>query len=347
MKAIPLLLAALSINASAQINGYQSFIRQIQQPETPGGTSVVWDMPVQAQGTAMSALAIESKGSLFRLWTIEQATAKEYLLDQKLVGAYLPKADIKITTLDQYPLAFRTRVDQPFSVEVSVSDLLSGLDMPEAATKVLLAQHVKAYTAGQTSIDPTLIAGSTPSASTYITQNGKTVMKFDVSSLTASDPTKTSGEEHFIVHALADGSLSQSQIASAKVQVWPVASGAIHGITPGQQLRHSMPTLQINLNDLYPRSDTYLMVYEGEDINGVEGKPAMPTFPVDRDRSVTTILEATELSSAIGADGVYTIALYSDTVYGPELLCEPITFSVKRTVEVNAMQVNFSDDFAP
>ena len=34
MKSIPILLAALTINAYAQINGFQSFIRQTQQPET-------------------------------------------------------------------------------------------------------------------------------------------------------------------------------------------------------------------------------------------------------------------------------------------------------------------------
>jgi hypothetical protein len=340
MKVIPLILAAISINASAQINGFQSFIRQTQQPDTPTGLPVEWDMPVEATGTASSALELNKTGSLFQLWTIEQATAKEYLLDQKLVGAYLPKADIKIKTLDPYALVTRTRVDQPFSVEIKVADLLTGIGMPEAATKVLLEQHVQSYVNGVISLDPATVAANTPLKSSYIAQNGTTVMNFAASSLKASDPTKSLGEEHFIVHALPDGTVTQTQLASAHVQVWPVASGAIYGITPGEQLRYLIPTLQLNLNDLYPRSDTYLMVYEGTQINGVEGK-LVKAFPVDRDRSVTTILEVPELSAAIGADGPYTIALMSDTVYGRELLCDPITFSVKRTIAVNAMQVNF------
>ncbi|MES2925047.1 MAG: hypothetical protein V4819_26055 [Verrucomicrobiota bacterium] len=346
MKSLPLLLVALSVNASAQLNGFQSFIRQTQQPETPYESLVEWDMPVEATGTASSALELPAKGSLFQLWSIDQATVKDYLLDQKLVGAYLPKADIKITTLDPYPLVRRTRVDQPFSVEIQVADLLTGTGMPDAATKVLLEQHVQSYVDGNISLDPSVVAANTPLHSSYITQNGSTVMSFPAASLKASDP----GEEHFIVHALSDGTTTQSQIASAKVQVWPLASGAIFGITQGEELEYMIPKLQLNLNDLYPRSDTYLMVYEGAykagEINGVQGK-LVKAFPMDRDRSLSTILEVTELSSAIGADGAYTIALMSETVFDTRLLCEPITFSVKRTIAVNAMQVNFTDGTEP
>lgn len=346
MKALPVLLVALSIHASAQIHGYQSFIRQIQQPETPDAAPVEWDMPVEAVGTASSALALESKGALFQLWTIDQATAKDHLLDQKLVGAYLPKADLKITTRDPYALATRTRVDQPFTVEIEVADLLPGTGLPDAATRVLLEQHLQSYVNGEFSLEPAVVTANTPAHTAYISQNGKTSMKFAASSLTATDPTKALGEEHFVVHALSDGSLSQTQIASAQLQVWPVASGSILGITPGQQLRYLIPTLQLNLDDLYPRSDTYLMIYEGSSINGVPGT-LVKAFPVDRDRSVSTILEVTELSAAIGADGPYTIALMSETVYGTELLCEPIPFTVNRTIAVNAMQVTFEGEQEP
>ena len=338
MKLFPILLAVSCASASAQTSGYQNFIRQTQQQ-----TGVEWDMPVAAIGTASSALALEGNGSLFQLWTIQQSTAKDYLLDQKLVGAYVPKADIKITTLDPYKLVHRTRVDQPFSVEIQVAELLTGTGLPDAATKVLLEQHIQSYENGVASVDPAEVAANKPLYSSYISQNGPTVLKFAASSLTASDPTKALGEEHFIVHALSDGTTTQSQIASAKVQVWPVASGAIHGIKPGDQLRYLIPTLQLNLNDLYPRSDTYLMVYEGTGINGVQGK-LVKAFPMDRDRCLSTVLEVTELSAAIGADGPYTIALMSETVYGTELLCDPIPFEVKRTISVNAMQVNFTDD---
>jgi hypothetical protein len=40
------------------------------------------------------------------------------------------------------------------------------------------------------------------------------------------------------------------------------------------------------------------------------------------------------------------VALISETVFGTELLCPPITFSVDRTITINAMQTNFTDDSA-
>ncbi len=36
----------------------------------------------------------------------------------------------------------------------------------------------------------------------------------------------------------------------------------------------------------------------------------------------------------------------SKTVFDTRLLCETVTFSVKRSIAVNAMQVNFSDNTA-
>lgn len=340
MKFLGLLLAALSTHAVAQTGAYVNFIRQTQQ-----GTGVVWDMPVARSGMGPSAMTLESTGSLFQLWTIEQNQAKDYLLDQKLVSAYLPKADIKITTLDPYTLVTRTRIDQPFSVEIAVTDLLTGVGLPDAATKVLLEQHVQSYAAGQIALEPTAVAATTPHCSAYIAENGNTVLKFAASSLKAADPTKACGEEHFIIHALSDGTISQTQIASTHVQVWPVASGEILGITQGEELRFDIPKIQLNLNDLYPRSDSYLMLYEGTEVNGAQGV-IVKAFPVDRDRTVSQILEVSELDTKITKNGTYTVALISETVFGTELLCPPITFSVDRTITINAMQIHFTEDTA-
>lgn len=341
MKLLSLFLILATNHGFAQSLTYKNIVRQVQQQ-----SGVVWDMQdVTSQGSATSALLHESGGSLFQLWTIDQTQTKDYLLDQKLVGAYLPKADIKITTLDPYSLVTRTRVDQPFSVEIEVTDLLTGVGLPDAATTVLLEQHIQSYAAGQISLDRAQVATNTPASSAYISENGKTVLKFAASTLKATDPTKAIGEEHFIIHALADGTISQTQIASAHVQVWPVASGEILGITPGQQLRFDIPKIQLNLNDLYPRSDTYLMLYEGASINGVEGV-IVKAFPVDRDRTVSQILEVNDLDTNFTKSGTYTVALISETVFGSELLCLPITFTVDRSISVNAMLSDFTDDTA-
>ncbi|MDP3848963.1 MAG: hypothetical protein Q8Q59_00545 [Luteolibacter sp.] len=342
MKAILPLFLMGALHAGAQSTGYVNFVRQNQQ-----GLGVVWDMPVAAKGTSPSALALESGGALFQLWTIEEKTAKDHLLDQKLVGAYLPTADIRVLTLDPNGRVPRTRVDQPFTVEINVAGLLTGAGLPLSSTSVLLERHIESYREDQTSFNPAQVVSGQPYSSAYISDNGKTVLSFPASSVPASDPTKAAGEEHFVIHALSDGTFSQTQLASAHVQVWPVASGAIKGINHGDKLRFQTPRLELLLNDLYPTSDTYLMLYQGTQVNGATGR-IVKAFPLpDRDTSESHVLNVTELDSLIGEDGTYTLALYSDTVYGRDFLCSPVTFTINRTLQVNAMQVGFSDNENP
>ncbi len=340
MKSASLFLLLATGAAFAQTTPtYVNFVRQNQQR-----TGVVWDMPVAAQGSAASALLLEKGGSLFQLWTINQTEAKDYLLDQKLVGAYLPKATVTITTADPYTVHPRTRIGQPFTVEIQVDDLLSGTGLPEASTKVLLQRHVASFPAGSTELNQATVTSGTPTASSYISQNGKNVVRFNTSSLTASDPTKASGEEHFVVHALSDGSFAQSQISSAKVKIWPIASGQILGIKNGDAIRYQIPTVQVNMYDLYPSSDTYLMLYEGTSVNGTAGR-VVETLVWNSDKPWNgPSIMSDKLSTMITKDGTYTLALISKTIFGTELLDnKPITFTVDRSMEVNAMQVNFTD----
>ena len=337
---LPLMLAG-AMHASGQTTGYVNLLRQQQQ-----GTGVVWDMPVAATGSSLSALALENGGSLFQLWTIKSGTATDYLLDQKLVGAYLPTADIVVTTLDPNGKVPRTRVDQPFSVDININGLLTGSDFPLASANVLLERHLANYPTDGFVLDPSKVISGTPASSAYLSQNGKNPLRFAASSLTAADPTKATGEEHFVVHALADGTSTQTQIASAMVQVWPVASGEIKGIANGDRLRFQSPKIELIINDLYPRSDTYLMLYEGTQYTGTTGQIVM-AYPMDRDTSESTVIAVDDLDAKVTKDGTYTLALFSDTVYGRELLCETVTFQVNRTIQVNAMQVGFSDGQDP
>lgn len=333
MKRFASLLILSSLHAMSAPADNIHFIRQKQQD-----TGIVWDMPVQAKGQSRSALSMENGGSLFQLWAITTSPARDYLLDQKLVGAYLPKAAMKVVTLDRYGKVPRTRVDQPFRVEIEVSDLLSGVGLPLAASTVLLERHVASYSGGQTVLDPAQVASNHPVNKGYISSNGQHVLSFGASALTAGDPTKAKGEEHFVIHALAHGTAAQSQIASAMVQVWPVASGEIKGIANGDKLRFQSPQVEILLHDLYPRSDTYLLLFEGTQYTG-DDYTIVKAYPHDRETSSSQVLSVSELESELTKDGDYTLVLASDTVYGREMLCEPVTFNVRRTIQVNAMQV--------
>jgi hypothetical protein len=341
MKLISLILVLPIASGFAQSSAFVNFVRQTQQ-----GTGVIWDMPVASSGTASAALPLDSTGAVFQLWAIDKVKVKDHLLDQKLVGAYMPTADVKVITLDTGGNSPRTRVDKPFSVEINVGGLLTEAGFPIAASKVLIEQHIESYPSDQTLLDPAVVMANTPLYSGYISANGRTVLKFPASSLKAPDPTQARGEEYFVVHALSDDTVSQSQISSACVQVWPVASGEIKGIKNGDLVRFQVPKIELILNDLYPRSDTSLMLFEGSTVNGVTGV-VVKAYPVDRSTTVSTVISVTELDSKFKNEGTYTLALVSETVYGTELLCPPVTFEVSRTIRVNAMQVNYSDGNTP
>lgn len=335
------LLASLAAASGQSGVSYTNFIRQLQED-----SGVKWDMQVEQKGFASSALSIEKGGALFQLWTVDGGAAKDFLLDQKVVGAYLPAATLTVSSLDPNGKVPRTRVDQPFTVEIDVTGLLTGPGIPTAASSVLLERHLAPYSNGTSTVDPAAAISGTPLSSAYINSNGRTVLRFAASSLTAADPTKASGEEHFVIHTLADNSLTQTQIAAGMVQVWPVASGEIKGIRNGEHFSFQTPKLELQLNNLYPRSDTYLMLFEGTQINGNPGT-IVKAYPLDRDTTESKVISVTELDSHFKKDGTYTLALMSDTVYGRELLCETVTFRISRTLQVNVMQVTFSDGEEP
>lgn len=338
----PLLLALASVSSAMGGDRYINLVRQSLHK-----TSVIWDMPVAPEGVTPSVPALEAGGAQYQLWTINQVLGQDYLLNQKLVGTFLPKADLKVVTLDSGGRVPRTRVDQPFTVEIELKDLLTGVGMPRSASSVLLERTLGPHRAGVTSLDSAGVLSNPPFSRVYLSSNGTTKLQFSASALTSPDPTKASGEEHFVIHELSESDSTQTQIASAMIQVWPVASGVIKGITQGQQLRFKAPPIELLLDDLYPRSDTYLLLFEGTQINGNEGA-IVKSFPMDRDTVESHVISLPdELDSKLGKDGTYTLALVSDTVYGRELLCDPVTFQVKRTMEVNAMQVNFSDGREP
>ena len=178
----------------------------------------------------------------------------------------------------------------------------------------------------------------------YLTKNGNTALAYGASALTATDPFKATGEEYFVVHALADGSVTQTQIASGFVQVWPRASGSIKGISPGDVLRFQMPQIELLLNDLYPTSDTYLLLYEGSSTSGTG--TIVTAFPMpDRATSESHVVSVTGLDSKFTHDGAYTLALVSDTAYGRDILYS-VPFSVNRTLHINTMMTEYTDDSA-
>lgn len=338
MKTPLLLCALLGSHAFAEGEGFVNFIRQDQQT-----TGVVWSMPVTPRGGAPSVGLLEEGGALFQLWTVEQATGKDYLLDQKLVGAYLPAAAIEITTLDPYSRVPRTRADQPFTVTVHVDGLLTGANLPDAATRVLLEHHLAPFSPGKSAVTPAQAVSNAPDSSAFLGNDGETLLRFPVTSLPSADPTLARGEEHFVVHALGDGSISQTQLASAFVEIWPVASGAIAGLNNGATIRYNAPPLTITLKDLYPRSDSWLQVYEGAPKLNSDGTTVSGSkLVLDQDESADRVLTLASYDSVFPEDGTYTLELLTRTPFGIDRL-HYITVQVNRTLEIRA-QLNGFDE---
>ncbi len=323
---------------------YKNFIRQDQL-----STGVSYDAIVASKGQAPSNNKIEEKGALFTLWTIDQKTAKDYLLDEKIVGAYLPAAEIKITSRDTYAVTPRTRVDQPFTVTTTVSGLLTGDKLPLAAKQALFEQHVAAYPKENPVLDPTLVLATLPTYQENLTEN-KTTSYTYYSSIKNSDPTKASGEEHFAVFSLPDGDIEKAKIASAHIQVWPVASATMEGATNGQVFKFEAPTITLTLSDLYPRSDTYLMIYKGTSVDGLNGTVLL-AYPVDGPVCVSKEFKVKEeimKAFAAGGDGTYTIAPISlsycnGKVPVIEQIGPHLQIGNDRTLKVNALQATLSN----
>lgn len=331
----PLLIIALGLAVtSAQAQTYVNFIRQQQQR-----TNVVWDMPVAQQGTGPAALLAEEGGALFQLWTIAQQNSKDYLLDQKLVGAYLPKGTVKIRTVDSYNGIPRIRVDQPFTVDFEISNLLSGANIPVSASSVLVEHHLAPNPGGTAVITPAQAISGTPYSSAYISKNGLTSVPYTGSSIKAADPTKARGEEYFVLHALGEGQFSQTQIASAFLQVWPLASGSMSGITEGQVVRGNPPALTVRLDDLYPRSDTYIRIYSnGKELGTVGAVIPGSMLVLDQEFPASRLLTVKDYGNLFDSEGAYRIELLTKTPFGIDRL-QSVNFQVDRTIHINAMIV--------
>jgi hypothetical protein len=169
------------------------------------------------------------------------------------------------------------------------------------------------------------------------------------------------------------GSLGTPPAAIPHATVGKTGAGRCRGHQPGQSVDHQgfrhpprrqkldhrpqvvtldpdgkVPRTRVELllNDLYPRSDTSFMIYKGAAVNAGTGI-LVKSFPMDRDAAESTVIRVDELDSKLTEDGTSTLALMSDTVFGTEFLCPPVTFRVKRSLQVNAMQVSYSDSNQP
>jgi len=328
-----LVLAGTTTWAGCQLLTYTNFIRQIQQP-----SGVQWDMTVaetNPDGGSLSPLAIDPGGAQFQLWTVNSSPLTSYLLDSKYVSTYIPMVSVVIRTEDPYTIIPRTRADRPYDVDITITGLLIGATDPVASKSVKLLRHVQSYGVDGTGADINRSQAILLSQ-VSIAANGTQTLTYSLNSVPGGDRTKVRGEERYSVFSLADYQAPESQLASQFVQIWPVADGAITGITGGQIIRMEMPQITYTLHDLYPDSRTYAQVYKGSPQLGATGAVVPGSNLVINDSIPSDrVLVVNNYDSLFDSDGLWTMELITVTPVGIDRLAY-VSFTLDRTIEVNS-----------
>lgn len=268
MKYLLILVTSL---AAASPGFSQVWTTQIRQ--LVGGEQGVEMGPatVDADGKGeLKSLPLPAAGATYQLVVLSDNVAKTVV--NKSLGAYQVSAKVVLNTRDTTFSKYdnngsttlaRTRVDWPYTVTYSAAGLLVGAAATvEDAGKKVAAQHSIRTFPGGAFVAPDALAWTTKST-TDLTQNGTYApLTFDVPNITAPDLLNAAGEERFILNSLAGFQSAPGELANARLQVWPVASATISGVTDGKKYQ-AIPDVAVQMNNLYPDSRTYVIVYKG------------------------------------------------------------------------------------
>lgn len=332
------ILLPLAVGADSAAD-YVNFINQVQQgdPSTELDDLVHY-LPVGAEGTQISPEGVSEDGDRFELWSIHNTTTVEYLLDEQLVTAFTPNADVVILTGDPYGPVRRTRSDQSFQVQVTVSGLLDPTDpayptAPEAAKMVEYIHTTFAYPEGSHSLEGVSNPVGTLVAEGTMVDNTTATVTFNVTNLTGADLTQVEGEEVFTISALAAYGVEKSILDSERVQIWPVAQASFSGYDPNEYYE-KVPPITVNMIDLYPDSTTYVRIYPGPpqtnpaDAVMISASRVVIEDSIPQDRTVLL----SDLDRHFVTEGFHTMEILHQTPFGIDLIHSG-SIRVDRTVE--------------
>lgn len=326
--------------AVAQSGGYVNFIRQTVLETNP---PIYYDAVVEKQGQRLSIVPVMLSGSRYELWTVQTgSTPTSHLLDTTYVSAYSPEGEITITTEDPDGQVPRTRADRPFSVDAVVSGLLNGLLDPPESKSVRFLRHVQSYGGGDGSdLDR---SQATLHSQAVIDRNGTTTLEYDLTAVPGPDRLRVRGEERFSIYTRKNDGSTDEQLATATLQVWPVATATISGVEEGETMRFQVPTITVTVRDLYPKSYTYAQIYRGAPRLGEDGAVMQSAqLVLDQQTPESRVWTARNYGNLLTEDGQWTIEVVTQTVFGTERLAY-VSFEVDRAIEVNSTLGTFSGD---
>jgi hypothetical protein len=310
--------------------GYTNFVRQVQAV-----SGIEWDVQVAQTGEQLSPLSVDPGGAHFELWTVNSSPLQDYLLDQKFVGTYVPRASVRLHSEDPYPVITRTRADRPFYLDLTIDDLLlAAPGVPEAATRVTVSHFVQSYGAGGDGIGIDRSQATLRSQASMV-MNGIYYYRYALTTVPGADRAKVRGEERFTVESLPDYQVAAAVLSSQFIQIWPVADGAISGISNGDFIRFTLPPIEIQLNDLYPDSETWAHVYQGNPQLGMTGTIVPGSAVVVADSvPQSRVLRINDWDSVFSDDGRWTLEVVTKTPFGLDRL-DYVSFDINRTLQVN------------
>ncbi len=325
---IAFLLGAF-LSAGVLGSDYTFFIRQVQMPG-----DVQWDVSVAQQGSQQSPLAVNPNGARFDLWAVRSSPLTSTLVDSTYVQSYVPVANLNIVSEDPYTVIPRTRADRPFTVNITVQGLSHDPAAPEAAKSVKLLRHVQAYVGAENGVTIDRSKATLLSQGS-LSSNGAHTLSYSVTSIPGPNRTKVKGEERFSVFSLADYQAPESQLASKFIQIWPMASVSLEGMSTGQVIKAIAPEVNVNLTDLYPSSYTYAQVYKGAPQLGTVGA-LVPGAAVVVNSSVpqNNSLRLKDWDASIATDGLWTLEILTETPFGVDRLTY-VSFTVDRAIKMN------------
>lgn len=335
-------------------------------------------------GSFAAGLPIGPYGSMFELY-IEPLGETEMSGEPnatKFVSPYytpIATSSLEIVSADKSVGHTRTREDEPFAVIVSnlaneqwlaVKDHedtpIDEITWNPFDVKVTRSRTEMNELNANTAI--TELPIDTPSEGKLNAETSATVEAFNTA-FAEITPEITRGEETFEMTGASssyEGEVVYLPMTSKTIKIWPKAKGTILDEfgepLRGKRITKSMPKVQFNLWHLYPKSDTFIVIYklksnvDVEDtakLDNLDNYDKTKTFTQeDGDYIIsldTDIPQGTEevpsemilfvWDELIPDDGVYSLAVYTKTPFEASVeeavLIENAYIIVDRTIEVN------------
>lgn len=335
---------ALTVASIPPAHALEGVILQVET--SLAGEPLVQTIPLSIAASTISSIPFLGSKAVFQLYGVIDTAYQDpgdignlRLLDEKTLGVC--SATLTPTSLDPWigPGGIRrTRADYSYGVNIKVEG------MPEDGTNVSnWIQLDCAYKAEDARTDLPTAQGDYPYHYDWLKNTTTAGITADVAqNLPVPEGIarrKAQGSETWTVNTQPDYAAFQSQLASATVQIWPVADASFEKLTARETYLSTPQDAGVVVRDIYPSAEVWVQFYKGEVQAGVTASKINSThFDNKSDLPQQARLSLFELNNLLKEDGVYTLEVVTRTPFNqkkPETI-STITFSMRRSLKVVA-----------